>query len=631
MTKTQLITVFTLFLIAIACKDFNSVECELEEIKKVGDREPFVALAQYDSLQGQIGSASEYIRNKYALLGLRLRDKALLLHTSDSCIRRLVPYFEKKGTVREKQEVYYYAGSVYRDLKDTPRSLEYFLLSTEFAQNDNIDSLMLRNSYSQLHNLYLSVQDYSNALLAAEKECDISSRLGILDDVSQMHLANAHFRLNNEKIAYKLMGEVLQIEASAEENRNFGVLYDLLYLYSYLKDKEKAGICFNLLSDYEPLSSANYLALAKYYILVGESDSCVQCFEHVLSSDDLEAKYDASNQLFQYFMGKGDKEQALHYATLFNDLCDELNLGKRQELAATVNNQYKYYRDKQEEEKIKEERRFLAIIARAAGILCIIITVISIALFYYQKYKRARRLLGIANSFKITNQLKREKEQELFNEEKLVNAITENIVTTKEEKERIENELAKTTERITELTESLKEARLECDAKMNALKEKEEELQQNKQTLHNKINDITIIDLQLQRSEQELREKTILLEEKLKQNESLFRMLHLSDLHGNANVVIESIKKAADGKEILSDGTWKQFITAVDNLYPHYHNDVIDKLGTLKTEQLRVCYLLKAGLSNTQIQNLITDASRATIWRWIRRYNTLLSDSINSI
>ena len=631
MTKTQLITVFTLFLIAIACKDFNSVECELEEIKKVGDREPFVALAQYDSLQGQIGSASEYIRNKYALLGLRLRDKALLLHTSDSCIRRLVPYFEKKGTVREKQEVYYYAGSVYRDLKDTPRSLEYFLLSTEFAQNDNIDSLMLRNSYSQLHNLYLSVQDYSNALLAAEKECDISSRLGILDDVSRMHLANAHFRLNNEKIAYKLMGEVLQIEASAEENRNFGVLSDLLYSYSYLKDKEKAGICFNLLSDYEPLPSANYLALAKYYILVGESDSCVQCFKHVLSSDDLEAKYDASNQLFQYFMGKGDKEQALHYAALFNEISAELNLGKRQELAATVNNQYKYYRDKQEEEKIKEERRFLAIIARAAGILCIIITVISIALFYYQKYKRARRLLGIANSLKITNQLKREKEQELFNEEKLVNAITENIVTTKEEKERIENELAKTTERITELTESLKEARLECDAKMNALKEKEEELQQNKQTLHNKINDITIIDLQLQRSEQELREKTILLEEKLKQNESLFRMLHLSDLHGNANVVIESIKKAADGKEILSDGTWKQFITAVDNLYPHYHNDVIDKLGTLKTEQLRVCYLLKAGLSNTQIQNLITDASRATIWRWIKRYNTLLSDSINSI
>ena len=625
------ILLFILLGLVLSCGRNNNIELEIDRIRHQGDSDPLNALSKLDSLEKVADYTSEYEKRKAQLLRIRLKDKACILASSDEGVKELIKYFGNKGTNTEKQEVYYYAGSVYRDLMDFPRSIEYFLLSIEFGEKENKDSLMLRNCFSQLHSLYIRVQDYAHALQCAEKECDIADKLGILDNISRMHRVNAHFRLNNEKIAYKLMGEVLQIEASAEENRNFDVLYDLLYLYSYLKDKEKAGICFNLLSDYEPLSSANYLALAKYYILVGESDSCVQCFKHVLSSDDLEAKYDASNQLFQYFMGKGDKEQALHYAALFNEISAELNLGKRQELAATANNQYKYYRDKQEEEKIKEERRFLAIIARAAGILCIIITVISIALFYYQKYKRARRLLGIANSLKITNQLKREKEQELFNEEKLVNAITENIVTTKEEKERIENELAKTTERITELTESLKEARLECDAKMNALKEKEEELQQNRQTLHNKINDITIIDLQLQRSEQELREKTILLEEKLKQNESLFRMLHLSDLHGNANVVIESIKKAADGKEILSDGTWKQFITAVDNLYPHYHNDVIDKLGTLKTEQLRVCYLLKAGLSNTQIQNLITDASRATIWRWIRRYNTLLSDSINSI
>ena len=625
------ILLFILLGLVLSCGRNNTIELEIDRIRHQGDSDPLNALSKLDSLEKVADYTSEYEKRKAQLLRIRLKDKACILASSDKGVKELIKYFGNKGTNTEKQEVYYYAGSVYRDLMDFPRSIEYFLLSIEFGEKENKDSLMLRNCFSQLHGLYIRVQDYAHALQCAEKECDIADKLGILDNISRMHRVNAHFRLNNEKIAYKLMGEVLQIEASAEENRNFDVLYDLLYLYSYLKDKEKAGICFNLLSDYEPLSSANYLALAKYYILVGESDSCVQCFKHVLSSDDLEAKYDASNQLFQYFMGKGDKEQALHYAALFNDISAELNLGKRQELAATVNNQYKYYRDKQEEEKIKEERRFLAIIARAAGILCIIITVISIALFYYQKYKRARRLLGIANSLKITNQLKREKEQELFNEEKLVNAITQNIVTTKEEKERIENELAKTTERITELTESLKEARLECDAKMNALKEKEEELQQNKQTLHNKINDITIIDLQLQRSEQELREKTILLEEKLKQNESLFRMLHLSDLHGNASVVIDSIKKAADGKEILSDGTWKQFITAVDNLYPHYHNDVIDKLGTLKTEQLRVCYLLKAGLSNTQILNLITDASRATIWRWIRRYNTLLSDSINSI
>ena len=624
------ILLFILLGLVLSCGRNNNIELEIDRIRHQGDSDPLNALSKLDSLEKVADYTSEYEKRKAQLLRIRLNDKACVLASSDEGVKELIKYFGNKGTNTEKQEVYYYAGSVYRDLMDFPRSIEYFLLSIEFGEKENKDSLMLRNCFSQLHSLYIRVQDYAHALQCAEKECDIADKLGILDNISRMHRVNAHLRLNNDDMAYMFMQEILDIE-STQEHRNFEVLSDLLYSYSSLGDKEKASICYNFIRNKATFSEANYLSLAKYYDLVGELDSCIQCYINVLSSNDLESKYDASSHLFQYYMIKGDKTQALHYAALFNEISAELNLGKRQELAATVNNQYKYYRDKQEEEKIKKERRFLAIIARATGILCIIITVISIALFYYQKYKRARRLLGIANSLKITNQLKREKEQELFNEEKLVNAITQNILTTKEEKERIENELAKTTERITELTESLKEARLDCDAKMNALKEKEEELQQNKQTLHNKINDITIIDLQLQRSEQELREKTILLEEKLKQNESLFRMLHLSDLHGNASVVIDSIKKAADGKEILSDGTWKQFITAVDNLYPHYHNDVIDKLGTLKTEQLRVCYLLKAGLSNTQIQNLITDASRATIWRWIRRYNTLLSDSINSI
>ncbi|MGN0234360.1 MAG: hypothetical protein ACI4B5_08075 [Bacteroidaceae bacterium] len=622
---------FLLFSLILSCCCDNEFGTTIERIQKHGDIDPLGALIELDSLEKVADFSSEYERKKVQLLRVRLNDKAYYTATSDVEIKKLLRYFRTHGSSKEKQEAFYYAGSVYRDLMDIPRSLEYFLHSTEIAKNGNIDTLMLRNSYSQLHNLYVRVQDYGNALLAAEKECDISSRLGILDDVSRMHLVNAHFRRNNEDIACKLMEEILQEEITAEENRDFDVLFDLLYSYSYIGDKEKAGICFHLLSSHEPLSPANYLALARYYSFVGESDSCVQCYENVLSSNDLEAKYDASNQLFQYFMGKGDSEQALRYATIFNDISAELNLSKRQELAATVNNQYKYYRDKQEEEKIRKEGRFLASLAWATGILCLIITIISIALYYYQKYRRIKRLLGIANSLKITNELKREKEQELFNEEKLVEAITKKFVETKKEKECIEQELAATNVHITELTESLENAIAECKTKEIALINKEEELKNNEQSLHNRINEITIIDLQLQHTEQELRKKTILLEEKLKQNESLFRMLHQSDLHDNANTVIDSIKKAANGEEHLSDETWKQFITAVDNLYPLYHNDVIKTLGVMKKNQLRVCYLLKAGLSNTQIQNLVTDVSRATVWRWIKKYQTLLSEAINSI
>ena len=154
----------------VTCTDYVSDReiSRIDEMKRLDNSNPQLALTSYDSLGDDITKASTYVRNKYTLLGIHLRDKAELLHTSDSCIRHLVPYFEKKGTIREKQEVYYYAGSVYRDLKDIPRSLEYFLKSASCAEEGEADSVMLRNCYSQLCAMYTKVQDYGNALQMAK-------------------------------------------------------------------------------------------------------------------------------------------------------------------------------------------------------------------------------------------------------------------------------------------------------------------------------------------------------------------------------------------------------------------------------------------------------------------------------
>ena len=65
-------------------------------------------------------------------------------------------------------------------------------------------------------------------------------------------------------------------------------------------------------------------------------------------------------------------------------LSDSLNFGKRQELAATVNNQYHYYRNAEEEAKIKEEnmrfRLWLYIIIGGTVVL-----VLLFSLFYMKK------------------------------------------------------------------------------------------------------------------------------------------------------------------------------------------------------------------------------------------------------
>ena len=83
------------------------LEC-LSDIQAMGDSCPQKAMLRLDSIRPQFENESEYMRNKLALLDIRLRDKAYITHTSDSIIKQVCSYFEKYGSDREKQEAYYY-------------------------------------------------------------------------------------------------------------------------------------------------------------------------------------------------------------------------------------------------------------------------------------------------------------------------------------------------------------------------------------------------------------------------------------------------------------------------------------------------------------------------------------------
>ena len=103
--------IIALVLLLMACSD-GEVMDRLDHIKSVGDNDPVTALAMLDSLEVDIRQESEYVKNKYDLLRVRLNDKADNMPSSDIMIKQLVAYFNNEGTTREKQEVNYYTGSV---------------------------------------------------------------------------------------------------------------------------------------------------------------------------------------------------------------------------------------------------------------------------------------------------------------------------------------------------------------------------------------------------------------------------------------------------------------------------------------------------------------------------------------
>ena len=600
-----------LTLTIISCTDSHRMENEigsrLEEIKMTGDTSPEVALLAYDSLQGNSASLSRYTRNKYALLGIRLHDKAYILPTSDSCICELVSYFEKNGTNKDRQEAYYYAGSVYRDLQDTPRSLEYFLKSAHCTETGEYDSLMLRNCYSQLYSLYFNVQDYCNAKDMAEQECELAKKNGILDDISKMHLVNAHLRTGETIKGQRIAKEVLESQENiAPATRSQELLYSLLYALSFVHDTINAKICHGLIRESCQDGSMNnngLLAHAEFYESIGQTDSCIYLYQKVFQEGDTLQKYDASRNLFYLYDSLSNKEQAYEYACKYIDISTELDLGKRQELAATTNNRYLYYKDKKKQDELREGRKRAQMRLGLCLSLGTTLAFAALALYTFRKFKRIKYLQSISsvqhsgesgkgmpnNEQELMKRIKEEaKDRKHENEE-----LKTNLVTTEKERQQKEILLNMQTQKIEKISKALESLETEIEKKKEEAK---------------RLTDVNVI---------------------------LSKKAHQARMTASHWDIMNRIGKALNGQYVLTEEDWYQFLAAIDQEYPLVSIKIAERLGNLKKGQERAFYLLIAGFSPAQAAFLIDSSSRSTILRWCKEYKEIvrkfLSQSIQSI
>ena len=351
---------YVLLLSLLSCGRSRYIDT-LDNIKRVGDSNPDTALLMLDSLAAGIRGESEYVRNKYELLKIRLCDKAYRPATSDVAIRNLMRYFGDKGSSLEKQEGFYYAGSVYRDLCDTPRALEYFLNSLDYAQSGMVyDTVMLRNTYSNLNDLYYNVQDYGNAALMARKELEVCRLLDSDRLIPYLHLCSSYIGLDSLSLASAANDSAFNIfRASSVHERNNDNLVYVLYYYSMLNNKRMASLCHTMIMKDSLICSGFLPSLffAYYYDCVEKKDSAIAYCEKALElSKSLEERYDATKLLFALNKSNGDDKTACRLAYSYMQLSDSLDFGKRQEKAAQINNQHKYYIDKNRERMLNEQK-----------------------------------------------------------------------------------------------------------------------------------------------------------------------------------------------------------------------------------------------------------------------------------
>lgn len=401
---------YLILLLLLASCSNETILRKMEQIKNFGNENPREALAMLDSLD--VSTESENIKNKYSLLRIRLSDKSYIMPDSDEEIKRLVGYFEAKGSIAEKQEAYFYAGSTYRDLQDTPRALENFFKSLDLALDypKECDSIMLRNTYSNLTFLFYMVKDYPDALEYGLKELECCRQTKTDVVLPLIHIGAIYHALDSVQCTEAALDSAYtHIIQSGDISRYQESLVFLLYHYSYLKKTQKAKKCIKLIRS-NPLVEFNAnscMAFAWYYKSLEKNDSAIIFLKRVLEDGtDINNMYDAAKYLFFMHNKKGDVPNACKYAEAYLQLSDSLDFGKRQELAATVNNQYKYHLDQKEEQRLKDEReRYKTILLLLAPCSLLLISV------GYILYMR-RRNKHLQDVVALSSQLKRLSEEE---------------------------------------------------------------------------------------------------------------------------------------------------------------------------------------------------------------------------
>ena len=557
-----IILIITISFLCISCKD-NSLLSKMDQIKTVGDENPALALKMLDSIYVDARNASEYTIMKYDLLKIRLEDKSYIPHTSNKVIENLVKYFEDNGTIKDKQEVYYYAGSVYRDLDDTPRGIENFYKSIEAVRDKReCDSIILRNAYSNLYYLFVNVQDYNNALKMAQMEYSISKAINNTTINTMNQITNAYIDLDMNKEGLRYLNETFNLLKDKKYAKEDNFIFLVLYNYSHLKLKDKANECYNLIKKRKLKRMDAFVRniLGNYYMLIGQQDSAIACYESIINEKKNEyAMYDTSKKLFHIYSENGNKDKAIKYGAEFVRMSEKLDLAKNSELAATVNNKYKYHLDQSRMQKMESERTMYLRIAIIIGFSAVLLTLAFVIFYMRKKNITLRRQLALTDSLNsVKAQMSDIKKNTLLKEQLLASAQSE--IADKEQK----------------------------------MKEISEELQHNEQLL-------------------ETTQKR--LNDKMKQSEQLMQMLHKAELEDSASDVVEAVRKSAEGKKKLSATEWQQLYSAVNSLYPDFKDSLVSRDGNLSEQQMQMCYLMRIGLTGPQINNVV-DISRTTVWRW---------------
>lgn len=380
-------------LILTLCAAFFLLSCshkpyprELVMADSIAEHDARRAQMTLDSMETQMKVADEATRNYYALLRIKVADKAYKPLPNDSTVFKLVDYYEERQDNRLLPMAYYYAGRTNFMRSNAPEALAYYQKALDLIEDDD-NFLRLRKAvYSQMGYVFFYQNLFEKSLDMSRKALSCNVKLGDkrgqiynLEDIGGYF---GDLKMNDSSEIYYKRSLNLAMSENMKESI-FSVCSQLAFFYVDKKrDYVKARKFLDMALKYNGnVKERKLLAIsAKVCEGMGMHDSAYNENLRLWKMDNLYTKKSACRDIANYKIKKGKGEEALVFLQGYEDCLDSIDAITATETVAQMDAMYNYNSKEKEVAKLKVEKaNYQRVVVVAVSVACFVAFLLIVA------------------------------------------------------------------------------------------------------------------------------------------------------------------------------------------------------------------------------------------------------------
>ena len=401
MKNLRVLVVFVLIMhTMVSCRESHREDKEiagrLEALWNLSECHPDSAAIACMDLGDSVKHCSEYTRELYNLLCIRIREKRNMTATAVDSVKSIAEYMERHGVGKTRIRAYYYLASQYDDLNDGPLALAYGLKTLSFASKpEECDSDILMKAYSLLSSVYRKQDNAVEAVDMALLGLNLAKSMHKEDCLSYMDVATSFKQAGDRKMALKYsMGayRLLLRDGMGGQSQNISVASELMYIFAQNKMYGKSDTLMSLLTAIPNFHPNHQFYFAKGIVCKerGDTLASIDAFRSALASTtSVYARQAALSNLFALYYYQGKYREASQCALQYQNYNRTVRSEEQREWTRNANGRYKYQSEK-ETVRMIVKRKNQAIWGCIAAATMVFVVV---AGFLYCQRKKYRRML----------------------------------------------------------------------------------------------------------------------------------------------------------------------------------------------------------------------------------------------